>query len=132
MSEAQNECMRWASRVIPGAAALAAAAVAVRDLRQRKHALLRNYPLLGHARYMLESIGPELRQYLVAGNNEERPFTRDQRRWVYASAKKENNYSGSATDNATEYAAGYASVTHRNPARARPPSPPAAADEVGL
>jgi len=102
MSEAQNECMRWASRVIPGAAALAAAAVAVRDLRQRKHALLRNYPLLGHARYMLESIGPELRQYLVAGNNEERPFTRDQRRWVYASAKKENNYFGFGTDNDIE------------------------------
>jgi glutamate synthase domain-containing protein 2 len=107
MPEEQNERMGWASRAIPGAAALAAAAVAVRDLRQRKHALLRNYPLLGHARYMLESIGPELRQYLVAGNNEERPFTRDQRRWVYASAKKENNYFGFGTDNDIEYTAGY-------------------------
>ena len=43
--------------------------------------------MLGHARYLLEAIGPELRQYLVAANNEERPFTRDQRRWVYASSK---------------------------------------------
>ena len=132
MSEAQNECMRWASRVIPGAAALAAAAVAVRDLRQRKHALLRNYPLLGHARYMLESIGPELRQYLVAGNNEERPFTRDQRRWVYASAKKENNYFGFGTDNDIEYTAGYPIITHRTFGRAIPPSSPAAGYEVVL
>src|SRR5688572_19466298 len=67
----------------------ALAAVAVRDLLQREHTLLRNFPVIGHARYLLESIGPELRQYLVAGNNEERPFTRDQRRWVYASAKAE-------------------------------------------
>jgi glutamate synthase domain-containing protein 2 len=122
----------WASRAIPAAAALAAAAVAVRDLRQRKHALLRNYPLLGHARYMLESIGPELRQYLVAGNNEERPFTRDQRRWVYASAKKENNYFGFGTDNDIEYTAGYPIISHRTFGRAIPPSSPAAGYEVVL
>jgi hypothetical protein len=59
------------------------AVVGVRDLLQREHALLRNSPVLGHARYLLESIGPEVRQYLVAANNEERPFTRDQRRWVH-------------------------------------------------
>src|SRR4028119_1072226 len=57
----------------------AVAAVAARDLVQREHTLLRNFPVLGHARYLLESIGPELRQYLVAGDNEERPFTRAQR-----------------------------------------------------
>ena len=85
----------------------ALAAVAARDLLQREHTLLRNFPVLGHARYLLESIGPELRQYLVAGNNEERPFTRDQRRWVYASAKGENNYFGFGTDNDLEYTAGY-------------------------
>src|ERR671913_882048 len=78
--------MGWVAKAVPAAAAATAAVVAIRDLRQRNHALLRNFPLLGHARYALESIGPELRQYLVAGNNEERPFTRDQRRWVYASA----------------------------------------------
>ena len=63
------------------AGAGAVAAVAVRDLLQREHTVLRNYPVVGHARYLLEAIGPELRQYLVAGNEEERPFTRDQRRW---------------------------------------------------
>jgi glutamate synthase domain-containing protein 2 len=85
----------------------AVAAVAARDLLQREHTLLRNFPVIGHARYLLEEIGPELRQYLVAGNNEERPFTRDQRRWVYASAKKANNYFGFGTDNDLEYTAGY-------------------------
>jgi glutamate-1-semialdehyde aminotransferase len=71
-----------------------------------KHALLRNFPVLGHARYLLEAIGPELRQYIVAGNNEERPFSRDQRRWVYASSKLENNYFGFGTDNDLEHTAG--------------------------
>src|SRR3954467_15624362 len=132
MSGGENESMGWASRAIPAAAALAAAAVAVRDLSQRKHALLRNYPLLGHARYMLESIGPELRQYLGAGNNEERPFTRDQRRWVYASAKKENNYFGFGTDNDIEYTAGYPVISHRTFGRAIPPSSPTAVCEGKL
>lgn len=89
------------------------AAVAAHDLVQRRHALLRNFPVLGHARYWLESIGPELRQYVVAGNDEERPFSRDQRRWVYASAKLENNYFGFGTDNDLEHSAGNVIVHHR-------------------
>jgi len=123
--------MKW-SRAIPSAAAVAVAAVAVRDLRQRRHALLRNFPVLGHARYLLEAIGPELRQYLVAANNEERPFTRDQRRWVYASAKQENNYFGFGTDNDIEYTAGYPVIHHRTFGRAIPPSSPRAGHEVAL
>lgn len=124
--------MGWASKAIPAAVGAAAAGIAVRDLRQRDHALLRNFPLLGHARYALESIGPELRQYLVAGNNEERPFTRDQRRWVYASAKRENNYFGFGSDNDIEYTAGYPVIKHRTFGRAIPPSSPAAGHEVEL
>jgi glutamate synthase domain-containing protein 2 len=100
----------------------ALAAVAARDLLQREHTLLRNFPVLGHARYLIESIGPELRQYLVAGDNEERPFTRDQRRWVYASAKGDNNYFGFGTDNDLEYTAGYSVIKHRTLGRAVPPS----------
>ena len=115
--------MKW-SRAVAAAAAAAIAGVAARDLVQRRHALLRNFPLLGHARYLLEAIGPELRQYLVAGNNEERPFTRDQRRWVYASAKKQNNYFGFGTDNDIEYTAGYPVINHRTFGRAIPPSSP--------
>jgi len=110
----------------------ALAAVAARDLLQREHTLLRNFPLLGHARYWLESIGPELRQYLVAGDNEERPFTRDQRRWVYASAKKENNYFGFGTDNDLEFTAGYPVINHKNFGRAVPATNVHAGHEVTL
>src|SRR5215210_2818155 len=110
----------------------ALAAVAARDLLQRRHALLRNFPVLGHARYLIEAIGPELRQYIVAGNNEERPFTRDQRRWVYASAKKDNNYFGFGTDNDIEYTAGYPIIKHRTFGRTVPRSTPAAGYEAAV
>lgn len=76
--------------------------VALYDILQTKHAILRNFPVIGHFRYLLETIGPELRQYIVTSNNEERPFSRDQRTWVYASAKKQNNYFGFGTDNDLE------------------------------
>ena len=85
--------------------------VAIHDLLQKKHAVLRNFPIVGHFRYWLEAIGPELRQYIVTSNDEERPFSRDQRRWVYASSKKDNNYFGFGTDNDIERA-GYILVRH--------------------
>jgi glutamate synthase domain-containing protein 2 len=69
------------------------------DLVQTRHAILRNYPIIGHLRFILERIGPELRQYIVTDNDEERPFSRDQRRWVYSSAKGENSYFGFGSDN---------------------------------
>ena len=72
--------------------------IAIRDIFQRKHIIIRNFPVVGHFRYMLESIGPELRQYLVANNREELPFNRIERGWVYASSKNENNYEGFGTD----------------------------------
>ena len=95
-------------------------AVAAHDLAQRRHAILRNFPVVGHARYWLEAIGPELRQYIVAGNDEERPFSRDQRRWVYASAKLQNNYFGFGTDNDLEHTDGNVIVHHRTFGRAYP------------
>jgi len=73
--------------------------LAVIDLIQTRHAIRRNFPLVGRLRYLLERIGPELRQYIVTGNDEERPFTRDQRRWVYSASKEENSYFGFGTDN---------------------------------
>lgn len=73
--------------------------IVVRDIFfNRKHTILHNFPLVGHFRYMLETIGPELRQYIVANNREELPFNRSQRSWVYASAKRQNNYQGFGTD----------------------------------
>ncbi|MGE2836170.1 FMN-binding glutamate synthase family protein [Mycobacterium sp. SMC-4] len=90
------------------AAALAPAAtlagLALQDLLQKEHALRRNFPVIARARYLLESVGPELRQYIITSNDDERPFSRDQRRWVYTSAKKENNYFSFGTDNDTENA----------------------------
>ena len=105
-------------------------ALAARDLTQRRHALLRTYPVVGHARYLLEALGPELRQYIVAGNSEERPFTRDQRRWVYASAKLENNYFGFGTDNDIEFTEGYPILKHATLGRLSPPSAPTAGHEA--
>src|SRR5918998_6305250 len=93
---------RWAA--VAGVGALAG--VAAHDLLQRRHAILRNFPVLGHARYALEELGPELRQYVVASNNEERPFSRDQRRWVYASSKGQPNTFGFGTDDEMDVVAG--------------------------
>ncbi|MCU0429421.1 MAG: FMN-binding glutamate synthase family protein [Cytophagaceae bacterium] len=64
----------------------------------RRHTIKHNYPVVGHLRYLLEKIGPELRQYIVANNREELPFRRSERSWIYASSKRENNYSGFGTD----------------------------------
>ncbi len=74
----------------------------IKDLTQKKRAILRNFPVIGHLRYLLESFGPELRQYIVSDNDEERPFNRNDRRWVYATAKKQNPYFGFGSDNRTE------------------------------
>lgn len=86
--------------------------ILVYDLFQKKHAILRNFPILGHLRYLLERVGPELRQYIVTNNNEERPFSRDQRRWVYSSSKKQNNYFGFGSDNNFEAAKDYLIFKH--------------------
>src|SRR5687767_4803457 len=119
-------------RALWAAPVAALAVVAARDLLQRKHALLRNFPVIGHARFMLEKIGPELRQYVVAGNDEERPFSRDQRRWVYASAKLENNYFGFGTDNDVEHTSGYPIIKHTTFGRSVPASHPKVGLEVEL
>src|SRR5580765_254 len=80
-------------------AAIVVLGVVLYDVTQRRHAILRNFPIVGHFRYLLESVGPELRQYIVTGNDEERPFSRDERRWIYASSKHQNNYFGFGSDN---------------------------------
>jgi glutamate synthase domain-containing protein 2 len=57
------------------------------DRLQGKHALLRNYPLLGRLRYLLEQIRPEMRQYFFESDTDGRPFNRRQRAVVYQRAK---------------------------------------------
>ncbi len=81
--------------------------VAIRDRSQTQHTLIANFPIVGRLRFWMEKLGDPMRQYIVSHNDEERPFSRDQRRWVYASSKKENNYFGFGTDNDLEQSPGY-------------------------
>ena len=64
-------------------------AVGVYDLRQKKRSILRNYPVIGHIRFMLESVRPEIRQYFFESDNDAAPFSRAQRSLVYQRAKAE-------------------------------------------
>src|SRR5678815_935476 len=73
---------RWGLLVFAGLALLG-----TWDLLQRKSTLRRNYPLLAHFRYGLESIGPEIRQYFIESDTVEVPFSRQQRALVYQRAK---------------------------------------------
>ncbi|MDH3227527.1 MAG: FMN-binding glutamate synthase family protein [Thermoleophilia bacterium] len=93
--------------IIIGAVVLAILWIVVAGQLQREHAIRRNYPLLGNMRYWLEAFGPELRQYIVTANDEGRPFDRNQRRWVYSSAKRQNNQFGFGSDAHTERSPGY-------------------------
>ena len=61
------------------------------DLKQTKSSVLRNYPVIGHLRFMLEKIRPEMRQYFIESDNEATPFSRSQRSLAYARAKGETD-----------------------------------------
>ncbi len=76
---------RWGWSVSALLGALTALGVA--DLLQQPRAVLRNYPIVGHLRYLLESIRPEIRQYLLEADDEKLPFSRAQRSLVYQRAK---------------------------------------------
>jgi glutamate synthase domain-containing protein 2 len=103
---AGSESRRTKRRIGAAAgAALGLGGLVARDIAQRDHAILHNFPVVGHLRYLLESVGPELRQYIVTSNDEERPFSRDQRRWVYASSKGQITTFGFGTDDDLEQAA---------------------------
>lgn len=86
-------CAVWAWYWWPAAwfAALFAllGAIGLWDVLQTRHAIRRNYPVLGHLRFFFEKIRPEIRQYFVEGDTDERPFSRNQRSIVYQRAKKE-------------------------------------------
>ena len=61
------------------------------DVTQTKHAIRRNFPVIGRLRYRFEHLGQFFRQYFYALDREEMPFNREQRSWVYRAAKGENN-----------------------------------------
>ena len=86
--------------------------VAIYDVFIQKHHTIRhNFPVVGHIRYWLEQIGPEMRQYWVANDKEEMPFNRDERSWIYASAKGENNNFGFGSTE-QQYSIGYPIIKH--------------------
>ena len=95
--------------VLAGGGALLVCVVAY-DLLSTDN-VLRNFPVVGHLRHFLIEIGPELRQYIIASNREEQPFNREERDWIYRSAKGENNYFGFGTDDMI-YGIGYPIIKH--------------------
>jgi glutamate synthase domain-containing protein 2 len=66
----------------------------LKDITQKKHTILRNYPIIGHLRYFFEQMGEYFRQYLFLGDREERPFNRSTRSWIYRLAKLEGGIIG--------------------------------------
>src|SRR5215208_6677398 len=128
---ARHEPMSTGSKMAKAAAAAVGvtAVVAAKDLTQKRHAILRTFPVIGHLRFFLERFGPELRQYIVTSNDEERPFSRDQRSWVYASSKRQVNTFGFGTDNEMEQVDSLVVFKHSPfpalpPAEGQPGAPP--------
>ena len=66
----------------------------IRDITQKKHGVLRNYPVIGRLRYFFEELGEYFRQYFFAGDRDEMPFNRATRGWVYRLAKNEGGIIG--------------------------------------
>ncbi|MFO7550000.1 MAG: FMN-binding glutamate synthase family protein [Haliea sp.] len=84
----------WATSLHPAWSLLAAlggllCGLGVYDLLQTRRAVLRNYPVIGHFRYLLEGIRPEIRQYFIESDSDELPFSRRQRSIVYQRAKSD-------------------------------------------
>jgi glutamate synthase domain-containing protein 2 len=63
--------------------------VGIYDITQKKHAILRNFPVLGHMRFLLELIGPEIYQYFVESDTDGKPIDRNHRAYIYERAKLE-------------------------------------------
>lgn len=93
------------------------------DLAQRKHSVLRNYPVLGHARFLLEHVRPELQQYFVERNFDGRPFDRDVRSIVYERAKGTDAEQPYGTERDV-YAPGYEFLVPSMAPREAPKTPP--------
>ena len=99
----------WAAVLALLAGALLA--LGVRDLLQTRHAVLRNYPILGHVRYFFELIRPEIRQYLLESDEEEVPFSRETRAIVYQRSKNVEDKRAFGTKKRVNDA-GYQWITH--------------------
>lgn len=97
--------------------------VGVYDLVQKKHSVLRNYPILGHMRYLLESLRPELQQYFIERNFDGRPFDRDVRTMIYERAKGIHGELSFGTERDVEEV-GYEYLVHSAAPAVEPDEPP--------
>ncbi|MEJ6397355.1 FMN-binding glutamate synthase family protein [Yoonia sp. 208BN28-4] len=104
--------MFWSGwMVIPFVVFAFLTALGFKDINQNRHAILRNYPVLGHVRFLLEWIRPEMRQYFLESDSEEIPFSRDDRSLVYQRAKGDEDKRPFGTRERV-YEAGYSWLTH--------------------
>jgi len=71
----------------------------IQDVTQKKHTVLRNFPVIGRLRFLLEEMGEYFRQYFFAGDRDEMPFNRATRGWVYKEAKNEGGIIGFGSTN---------------------------------
>lgn len=85
--------------------------VGVYDMLQSRHSILRNYPILGHMRFIFEGIRPEIRQYLIESDQDEEPFSRDKRSLIYQRAKGVEDKRPFGTRQRV-YDSGYEWITH--------------------
>jgi glutamate synthase domain-containing protein 2 len=98
----------WWAAALPLAAI---ATVGTADLLQTRHSILRSYPVIGHARFLLEKVRPEIRQYFVESNTEATPFDRETRDMVYERAKGTKGDEPFGTERDV-YALGYEFLRH--------------------
>ena len=113
-------------RVAQAAAAVSAlglGALAAWDVTQKKHSILRNYPVAGHARYLLESIRPEIQQYFIERNWDGRPFNRNTRATIYERAKGQHSERAFGTERDVNRT-GYEALMHSNVPITNSPTPP--------
>ena len=115
--------MQWWEWTLVGIAAFFAGVV-LYDLIQSTQPVLRNFPVIGHLRFLLEAVGPELRQYIVTDNDSEKPFSRDERRWVYNAAARADSNFGFGTDNDLERSPNYLIIKHATFPLPEPPMAP--------
>lgn len=98
----------------------------IQDITQKKHSVLRNYPVIGRLRYFFEQMGEYFRQYLFAGDRDEMPFNRATRGWVYKEAKNEGGIIGFGSTNDLREPGSIIFVNHPYPVleEDRLPTPP--------
>ena len=111
----------WLLAAVPGVLLVA---LGIHDLLQPHHNILRNYPIIGHGRYLAEDLRPELQQYFVEEDTTGRPYDRDTRAVVYERAKLENEEKPFGTERDL-YAAGdrAPAALHRGAHRSRRATP---------